>query len=128
MRLICPLFLVVSTISTVVHAFVVPIHTARLLTTTPMPFAINPALRTHVALAAEPEGEASAIECFIVNNELVQTEGDAPEVVCTSEPDEYAWFNGIDPEALKPTEGTEEGGTECVEGASPRGIPEWECK
>lgn len=51
-----------------------------------------------------------------------------PRVVCTSEPEEYAWFNGIDPNHLIPTDGTETGSMECVEGASPRGIPEWECE
>ena len=41
---------------------------------------------------------------------------------------QYAWFNGIDPEHLKPTLGaTTEGAMECLEGALPRGIPEWEC-
>jgi hypothetical protein len=34
-----------------------------------------------------------AVECFIVNDEEVYTEGVPPEVVCTSEPDGYAWFN-----------------------------------
>lgn len=81
--------------------------------------------RTALFGGAEEEAE---IECFIVNDEMVQTEGEKPEVVCTSEPEDFAWFNGIDPDALKPTDGTEEGATECVEGASPRGTPEWECK
>ena len=70
-----------------------------------------------------------AIECFFVFDEDAEKEGILPDVVCTSQPDEYAWFNGIERENLKPTEGaTYEFATECVEGASPRGFPEWECK
>mmetsp|Transcript_11990 Transcript_11990/g.19890 ORF Transcript_11990/g.19890 Transcript_11990/m.19890 type:complete len:122 (+) Transcript_11990:47-412(+) len=76
----------------------------------------------------ESVNEDDPIECFVVNDQLVATEGEAPVVVCTSEPDEYAWFNGLDPKAMRPTDGMEEGAVECVEGASPRGIPEWECK
>ena len=51
-----------------------------------------------------------------------------PTVVCTNDPEEFAWFNGLDVEDLIPTDaGTSEQALECHEGASPRGIPEWEC-
>lgn len=33
--------------------------------------------------------------CYITNNEIVQMEGEKPEVA--SKPDEYAWFNGLHP-------------------------------
>ena len=66
-------------------------------------------------------------QCFIVNQELVDTEGEEPEIVCTNAPDDYAWFNGLDADAFVPTDGTSEESWECVEGESPRGIPEWEC-
>jgi hypothetical protein len=72
--------------------------------------------------------ENKAVECFIVNDEEVYTEGVPPEVVCTSEPDGYAWFNGLEREKLKPTDGISEEALECVEGASPRGVAEWECR
>jgi hypothetical protein len=68
-------------------------------------------------------------QCYIVNQELVETEGEEPEIVCTSAPQDYAWFNGLDVEALVPVDGTTStDALECAEGASPRGIPEWECK
>ena len=69
-----------------------------------------------------------AIECYLVTDEAVLGEGVPPKVVCTSEPEDYAWFNGIDPAKLLKTDTVSELATECVEGASPRGIPEWECK
>ena len=76
--------------------------------------------------------KAAVVECFLIENEDEDTnesfEMEEPTVVCTSEPEEYAWFNGIDEKKMKPTNGTETGATECVEGASPRGTPEWECK
>ena len=70
-----------------------------------------------------------AISCFITNAFEVDQEGATPHVVCTSEPDAYAWLEGIDPAAMKATDGSiDQGALECVEGASPRGIPEWECR
>jgi hypothetical protein len=72
--------------------------------------------------------DEKAVECFLVNDEDVVENGATPGVVCTSAPDEYAWFNGLDPEALLPTDDINEHALECVEGASPRGIPEWECR
>jgi hypothetical protein len=73
--------------------------------------------------------EDKAVECFIVNFDLVEEEGEIPEVVCTSEPDEFAWFNGLESENFQNTEMIkEEAFQECVEGASPTGVREWECK
>ena len=69
-----------------------------------------------------------AIQCFIVNAFEVDEEGAFPEIVCTPEPDEYAWFNGIPKEAMQPADAVHEDFLECVEGYSPRGVPEWECK
>lgn len=102
------------------------------LATTEAFFAVTPLSRLHLTQRfAEEEvsvNEKEPIECYVVNDASVVIEGEAPVVVCTSEPEEYAWFNGLDPKAMRPTDGVEEGGVECVEGASPRGIPEWECK
>eukprot|EP00980_Cylindrotheca_fusiformis_P021947 scaffold8800_cov107-Cylindrotheca_fusiformis.AAC.3 len=76
--------------------------------------------------------EKKDIQCYIVNFHNLQEEGnEKPEVVCTSEPEEYAWFHGLDMEDLKAvTEDIidDDAFEECVEGFSPRGIPEWECK
>jgi hypothetical protein len=80
-----------------------------------------------IARMTKPDDDAP-VECFLVNTEEVGTDGTKPDVVCTSEPDEYAWFNGLDRNALQPTDGTDSDTTECVEGASVRGTPEWECK
>uniref|UniRef100_A0A7S2EB08 Ig-like domain-containing protein n=1 Tax=Trieres chinensis TaxID=1514140 RepID=A0A7S2EB08_TRICV len=93
-------------------------------------FAVPRVGNVHVAASTEDASDdsESPVECYVVNDELVQTEGENPQVVCTSEPDEYAWFNGLEPNQMKPTDGTESGATECVEGASPRGTPEWNCE
>jgi hypothetical protein len=104
-------------------AFVIP-TTPRATTT--FVLRIN---QPHASDPAASEGE-HPIECFVVNDlEIQMGEEEVPLVVCTSEPDEYAWFNGIEREAMRPaTEKDAELTTECVEGASPRGIEEWECK
>ena len=73
-------------------------------------------------------GDEEVVQCYLIENEDDEEEDEKPSVVCTSEPEEYAWFNGIDEKKMKPTDGTETGATECVEGASPRGTAEWECK
>ena len=70
--------------------------------------------------------DEEVVQCYVIEDE--DDEDEKPTVICTSEPEEYAWFNGIDEKKMKPTDGTETGATECVEGASPRGTPEWECK
>eukprot|EP00978_Attheya_sp_CCMP212_P013553 scaffold34015_cov54-Attheya_sp.AAC.4 len=128
MRLIGPLFL--ALLCTTGHAFS---GTSRLVTpaTERGPFFVHEtdSRRPNMSLAAAAEASSDApdpIECFVVNDE---TEGQDPQVVCTSEPEEYAWFNGIKPSEMKPTDGVaQEGFNECVEGASPKGTPEWECK
>ncbi|KAL7464446.1 hypothetical protein ACHAXS_004783 [Conticribra weissflogii] len=81
----------------------------------------------------ETQGEEDIVEdydvtCYVVNDEEIITEGEKPHVVCTSEPEDYAWFNGIDPKNMRETDGTMEGAEECVEGESYRGKPEWECE
>jgi hypothetical protein len=81
---------------------------------------------TTTTLNSKPD-DGIPTECFIVNQEAVLMEGELPEVVCTNAPEDYAWFNGIDKEALVPTDATSEENLECVEKASPRGLPEWEC-
>lgn len=84
------------------------------------------------------EGAASNtedVQCYLIEDDDDDQDGEGagdlasskPTVVCTSEPEEYAWFNGIDEKKMKPTDGTDTGATECTEGASPRGTPEWEC-
>jgi hypothetical protein len=81
------------------------------------------------SLAASVE-DKKAIQCFIVNAFEVEEEGVEPEIVCTPEPDDYAWFNGLERENMKPANTVTASGDflECKEGAAPRGVPEWECK
>lgn len=77
------------------------------------------------------------IECYLILEEDEEEHGFPREkvpkgekdlVVCTSSPEEYAWFNGIEEKNMIPIENEDSMALECVEGASPRGIPEWECK
>ena len=88
-----------------------------------------PRLKFETGLAASVDKE-KAIQCFIVNAFEVDEEGAEPEIVCTPEPDEYAWFNGLEREHMKPaaSAAASDEYLECMEGASPRGVPEWECK
>lgn len=78
-------------------------------------------------LAAEADDDDD-VTCFIVNDEDIILDEAKPEVVCTSEPDDYAWFEGIERKKMRETDGTESGAEECVETASYKGKPEWECK
>ena len=68
------------------------------------------------------------VTCYVTNDEEIVTEGEKPNVVCTSEPEEYAWFNGVDPKAMRKTDGTQEGTDSCIEVESYMGKPVWECK
>jgi len=86
-------------------------------------------IKTSLASSIEEE-EKKAIQCFIVNAFEVDEEGAEPQIICTAEPDEYAWFNGLERDHMMPAQDTTVSGEflECIEGASPRGVPEWECK
>ena len=80
-------------------------------------------------VGVDDEDNVDDVECFIVNYDMVEEEGETPEVVCTSQPDEFAWFNGLERNDLKSTESIkDEAFKECIEGSSPTGVPEWECK
>ena len=95
------------------------------------PIRQNPVTLSSAADDSHSRDDLSEMQCFIVNQDLLdeEMEGHFPEVVCTTAPEEYAWFNGIDAEALVPTDGqVVEGTVECVEGHSPRGNPVWECE
>eukprot|EP00977_Amphora_coffeiformis_P014169 scaffold3901_cov174-Amphora_coffeaeformis.AAC.7 len=85
-------------------------------------------LKASLSLDTANSSQENAISCFITNAFEVEQEGATPHVVCTSEPEEYAWMEGIDLVTLKPTDGIVEGALECVEGASPRGTPQYECR
>jgi len=93
------------------------------------------ALRSSAESATDDAAVAAAVEedadddvtCYVVNDEEIVTEGEKPHVVCTSEPDDYAWFNGVDPKNMREARGEEEDAELCVEGESFRGKPEWEC-
>jgi len=81
-----------------------------------------------IANSREDEGEAD-IQCFIVNYGQVESEGATPEVHCTSNVEEFTWFHGYDLDDLVNVKDLPSLSlTECVDGASPRGLPEWECE
>ncbi|KAL7449229.1 hypothetical protein ACHAWC_001313 [Mediolabrus comicus] len=73
------------------------------------------------------EEDTDDVTCYITNDEEIINDGEKPHVVCTSEKEEYAWFNGIDPKNMRETDGVVEGAESCVEGENYRGKPEWEC-
>ena len=84
----------------------------------------------------EAASNTEDVQCYLIENDDDDDQGDEsisdlasakPTVVCTSEPEAYAWYNGLNENQMKPTDGTDSGATECIEGASPRGTPEWEC-
>mmetsp|Transcript_41655 Transcript_41655/g.71313 ORF Transcript_41655/g.71313 Transcript_41655/m.71313 type:complete len:133 (+) Transcript_41655:187-585(+) len=87
--------------------------------------------RSSAPLRSSPESaveeDTDDVTCYVVNDEEIVTEGEKPHVVCTSEPDDYAWFNGVDPQNMREAHGEEEDAELCVEGESFRGKPEWEC-
>jgi hypothetical protein len=122
MRLVFPLSLLFGSIFSVLHAFVVTphfhSHHSRVIQV----------LTMMTIKDGGEEEQPPPIECYLVTDQAVVAEGDPPKIVCTSDPEEYAWFNGIDPKKLHKTDIVSELSTECVEGASPRGIPEWECQ
>ncbi|KAL7537334.1 hypothetical protein ACHAXR_007743 [Thalassiosira sp. AJA248-18] len=87
----------------------------------------SPALHSSAESAIDTIEDTDDVTCYVTNDEEIVTEGEKPHVVCTSEPEDYAWFNGVD--NMRPTDGEEiEGTEECVEGESYKGKPEWECE
>lgn len=84
---------------------------------------------------AETASNTDDVQCYLIEDKEDDQDGESsgdltsakPTVVCTSEPEAYAWFNGLNENQMKPTDGTDSEATECIEGASPRGTPEWEC-
>jgi hypothetical protein len=123
------LFLILGTVLAAVHAFVVATSTRSSRTRVTFCLHRNVLCRNNAHAADADVGSNDGeppIECFVIHD---KEEKENPQVICTSEPDEYAWFNGIDRDAMRPaTDKDSQLTTECVEGASPRGIPEWECK
>jgi hypothetical protein len=79
------------------------------------------------ALSYSVHDEDKPVQCF-----LIQTDDNSntviPQIVCTSNPEEYAWYHGIDEEQMVPTDGMHDKALQCVEHESPRGVPEWECE
>ncbi|KAL7526114.1 hypothetical protein ACHAWF_001635 [Thalassiosira exigua] len=85
-------------------------------------------LRSSTERVADTSEDTDDVTCYVVNDQEIVTEGEKPHVVCTSEPDDYAWFNGIDPNTMRETDGASEGTENCVEGESYKGKSEWECE
>mmetsp|Transcript_24129 Transcript_24129/g.42823 ORF Transcript_24129/g.42823 Transcript_24129/m.42823 type:complete len:133 (-) Transcript_24129:2817-3215(-) len=93
---------------------------------------VVPRLASGTYLAYSVHDEDRPIQCFLIQqkskDENDEGNYNSVQVICTSNPDEYAWFNGIEPEQMVPTDGIYDEAVQCVEGASPRGVPEWECE
>ena len=74
------------------------------------------------------ESPPDGVQCYIVDG--VEDDGE-PFMVCTAEPQEFAWFNGIKRSQLKPIESDavlQDGTVSCEEETSFNGSPEWFCK
>jgi hypothetical protein len=133
--------------ATKIGIFVIALVTAPWMTTTA--FSTRSAMTSHhpsisgsrfptttTTLSYSVHDENKPMQCFLVvgtqqdddedddNNNLIRS----PRVICTSQPEEYAWFYGIDQENLVKTDGIHAHAHLCVEGESPRGVPEWECQ
>jgi hypothetical protein len=89
--------------------------------------------KTVSSLLYSVHDEDKPILCYLIqtetnNNNGNQDEMSIPQIVCTSNPEEYAWFHGIDQDRMVFTDGIHNQALQCVEGESPRGVPEWECE
>jgi hypothetical protein len=73
-------------------------------------------------------GAEDPIECYLVNQDAVIEDGEKPRIICTSDPEETAWMEGLNREEMIKTEGVENLSGQCVEGHSLTGKPEWECE
>lgn len=86
------------------------------------------------------QDDDTPLQCFVILDD--DESGRPPQVVCTADPDDYAWFNGIDRTNLIPTDSNylslcdinnDEKDTDksssvvdCKQETSHRGFPEWE--
>lgn len=137
-RLLCTLALCLAAVSTDVttaftatknHVVVVsPLSTMRTTTTILRSSAETSVSDGTTTASSSEDPDTDDVTCFVVNDEEIVTEGEKPHVVCTAEPDDYAWFNGVDPKAMREARGEENDAEECVAGESFRGEPEWECE
>jgi hypothetical protein len=90
------------------------------------------------SLAYSVHDEDKPILCYLIststtttttnNDDEQQQQPMIPQIVCTSNPEEYAWYYGIDEEQMVLTDCIHDAALQCVEGESPRGVPEWECE
>jgi hypothetical protein len=124
-----------------IHQLVVVIVTMALLSTTIVgAFTTSTMIRHRIttttasSLEYSVHDEDKPIQCFLLQVDADHDDASPspspspPEVICTSNPDEYAWFNGIQREDMIPaTDGIYDEAVQCVQGESPRGVPEWEC-
>lgn len=88
--------------------------------------------------------EHKPLQCFLILND--NNSDSVPTMIWTPNPDEYAWFNGIDRKNMVEVTNQQVGwssgasttntsllynpfdGLQCVERESPRGVSEWECE
>ena len=138
---ITTVLLLVTTMISHVSAFTAHLHLSSLSgmqVSAPAMTKTTARLTNHILSAVSIYDEP--VECFLVEDDSDDNSA-PPRVVCTSQPDEYAWFHGIDRDHLIPTrtidekdaaaasllDNHENAALECVQEESPRGIPEWEC-
>lgn len=83
---------------------------------------------TEKTVESDKVSKEDPIECYLVNEDDVVEDRVKPKVVCTSDPDEYAWMEGLNRRDMIKTDGMENLTGQCIEGASPTGKEEWECE
>lgn len=92
------------------------------------------------ATHANHDPYAVPTECFLVIDDDDNEQNDTdtqPTVVCTNTPADYAWFHGLDEDALVPLDSHHDADhssavataslLECTETEDHRGFPSWEC-
>ena len=110
------------------------IATLTMMATTSHGFAIQPGkpipstVLQASSLSNVPTMYDTPSDCYIIYPEEDADPDEVPRFVCTNTPGEYAWFNGVDEDAMIPTGSTDLDAFECQETESFRGVPEWECK
>jgi hypothetical protein len=87
------------------------------------------ASETVSSLSYSVHDEDKPILCYLIQTERNNNdEWIIPQFVCTSNPEEYAWFHGINEDRMILTDGVHDQALRCVEGESSRGVLEWECE
>jgi hypothetical protein len=77
--------------------------------------------KTLPPLSYSVHDEDKPILCFLIQAETrCQDELSIPQIVCTSNPEEYAWFHSIDQDRMVLTDGIHNQAIQCIEGEGTR--------